>query len=197
MIKLSGVLTIRIITGRHGDFRVGRLVTDIGEFAVKDAVLDQYDEGNYEGDFGVRRIFPSYYSAGGRLVVEVRAELSAIALSGINPLVQQETLLEQDPLDEDKARTEVVKTDADLAGHDTGSELAVQSNMLNVTLAQTDDSGANQDDQDAQLFGLLWPLSDPIKLDPTVDRNRFRQQRDRLKALGYCFKPVGQRWVKP
>ena len=60
MIKLPGVLHIRIITGRNGDFRVGRLVTDIGEFAVKDAELDQYDEGRYEGYFGISQIYPCW-----------------------------------------------------------------------------------------------------------------------------------------
>ena len=44
MIKLSGVLTIRMIAGRFGDFRIGRLLSAIGAFSVKDAVLDQYDE---------------------------------------------------------------------------------------------------------------------------------------------------------
>ena len=49
---------------------------------------------------------------------------------------------------------------------------------------------------DAELFGLLWPLADALKLDPTVDRNVFRKQRDRLKAIGYRFEPMGQQWIR-
>jgi len=31
--------TIRTIQGRNGPFNVGRLITDLGEFAVKDTLL--------------------------------------------------------------------------------------------------------------------------------------------------------------
>jgi hypothetical protein len=56
---------------------------------------------------------------------------------------------------------------------------------------ETTDSAA-----DTELFGLLWPLADALKLDPTVDRNIFRKQRDRLKAIGYRFEPMGQQWIR-
>ena len=35
----------------------------------------------------------------------------------------------------------------------------------------------------------------PIKLDTTVDRHLFRQQRERLRAVGYQFVSQGQHWV--
>jgi hypothetical protein len=57
--------------------------------------------------------------------------------------------------------------------------------------AQADES----DEELAQLFGELWPLGKEVKLDPTVDRGRFRQQRDHLKANGYKFRPLDQVWV--
>jgi hypothetical protein len=53
------------------------------------------------------------------------------------------------------------------------------------------------DDSDERLFGSLWPLGQSVKLDTTVDRALFRQQKDRLKALGYKFQPVGQTWQRP
>ena len=34
MIKLRGTLSIRTINGRNGDFNIGRLTTEIGEFSV-------------------------------------------------------------------------------------------------------------------------------------------------------------------
>jgi Protein of unknown function (DUF3275) len=174
MIKVSGVLHIKVISGRNGDFRVGRLVADIGEFAVKDAELDQYEEGRYEGEFGISQISPSYYSTGGRLVVEVRARLGMIDLASVDDPEPALSSLEQDPLDEQPA---------------AGAPQAA---------AGTKDDGIEtlETGTDAELFGLLWPLASPLKLDPTVDRNDLRKQRDRLKALGYRFEPIGQQWIK-
>ena len=40
------------------DFCVGDLETEIGDFRVKDAILDQFDEGLYEGQFCIQQIFP-------------------------------------------------------------------------------------------------------------------------------------------
>ncbi|RMN90867.1 hypothetical protein ALQ51_02062 [Pseudomonas cannabina] len=40
MINLLGYLAIRTISGRNGAFNVGRLSTSIGEFFIKDALLD-------------------------------------------------------------------------------------------------------------------------------------------------------------
>jgi hypothetical protein len=50
------------------------------------------------------------------------------------------------------------------------------------------------EDDDAVLFGALWPLGEIVKLDATVDRRVLRQQRDRLGALGYEFAPLSQDW---
>jgi len=177
MIKVSGVLHIKIVTGRNGDFRVGRLVTDIGEFAVKDAELDQYEAGRYEGEFGISRISPSYYSTAGRLVVEVRATLAMIELASVDEPEPTLGGLEQDPLDETPVVVPVV---------------------TEVVAAETKQEGVAPlaTASDADLFGLLWPLTNTLKLDPTVDRNVFRKQRDRLKALGYTFEAIGQQWLK-
>ncbi len=53
-IVVSGQLSIRTIHGRNGPFCVGYLVTPIGNFAVKDAELEQYPEGKYDGEFVIR-----------------------------------------------------------------------------------------------------------------------------------------------
>ncbi len=177
MIKVSGILHIKIVTGRNGDFRVGRLDTDIGEFAVKDAELDQYEEGRYEGQFGIDRIYPGSYLAGSRFVVEVRATLGMIDLASVDDTEPTISGLEQDPLDEAPAVVPVV-----------AEVVATEIKAEGVEQLETG--------SDADLFGLLWPLANTLKLDPTVDRNVFRKQRDRLKALGYSFEPIGQQWTK-
>lgn len=176
MLKLSGVLTIRTIDGRNGPFNVGRLVTDLGEFSVKETLLDQYEQGKYEGDFGISRIYPSYYLAGGRLVVEVRATLETMALAGIDALTAEdvEPAAEPDPIEE-----------------------APAAPATKLDLVASSDRTTVDDDPDNQLFGELWPLEGKVKLDPTVDRARFRRQKEQLKKLGYLFQPLGQYWEKP
>lgn len=175
MLKLSGVLTIRTIDGRNGPFNVGRLVTDLGEFSVKETILDQYEQGKYEGDFGISRIYPAYYVAGGRLVVEVRATLETMALAGIDALSPDDVapVAEPDPIEENAATT----TEQPAAEDRT----PVSSDV----------------DPDETLFGELWPLGTRVKLDPTVDRTRFRRQKEQLKLLGYQFQPLGQYWEQP
>ncbi|MBE0437094.1 MAG: DUF3275 family protein [Methylomicrobium sp.] len=188
MISLSGTLTIRIINGRNGEFRVGALHTEIGDFAVKDPVLDQYDEGCYEGVFGISRVFSSSYTATSRIVIETRAVLESIALANVNQLSAEESEpIEQDPIDEDKPRKEP---------HSTETAQTSESSLPEEQEAESGQGDEANTDPDAQLFGLLWPLQDSVKLDPTVDRGQFRRQRDRLKELGYQFKPVGQVWLK-
>jgi hypothetical protein len=59
-IVVPGQLTLRTIRGKNGPFTVGRLAP-IGEFAVKDAELEQYPEGKYDGEFIIRYIFAKSY----------------------------------------------------------------------------------------------------------------------------------------
>ena len=105
MITIPGQLAIKTIHGRNGDFNVGRLATSIGEFVVKNAELDQYAEGKYEGDFAIAEIRPSTYTANGRMVIEIRALLGGMTLSNIDALSRDDARRlspqEVDPIDEE------------------------------------------------------------------------------------------------
>ena len=107
MITVPGQLAIKTIHGRNGDFNVGRLATSIGEFVIKNAELDQYREGKYEGDFVITEIRPSTYHTSGRMVIEIRARLGGMMLSNIDPLSRDEahrlSPQEVDPIDEEAA----------------------------------------------------------------------------------------------
>lgn len=179
IVVISGSLTIREINGRNGPFKVGKLNTQLGEFAIKDALLDQYNPGMYEGNFGIGRIYPSYYVAGGRIVVEVRASLENMALSGIDDVLPDEVaFVEPDPAD-----SEVIEADA----HPVDSDL--------VEAKESPEAEVDPDaDPDVELFGSLMPLGGSVKLDPTVKRKVLRAQCDRLKELGYQFNPAKQVW---
>ena len=196
MITIPGQLAIRTIHGRNGDFNVGRLATSIGEFVVKNAELDQYDEGKYEGDFIITEIRPSTYNAAGRMVIEVRAHLGGMTLSNIDALSGDEAHRlgphEVDPIDEEtpvsapeaKAPARAKKRDARDPLIDTTPFGAEPPPAIAEATA----------DADAALFGTLWPLGEIVKLDATVDRRVLREQRDRLTALGYTFAPLTQDW---
>ncbi len=194
MIKLSGTLAIRSISGSRGQFNVGRLHTEIGEFAVKDSLIEEYEEGRYKGEFGISNIYPYTYLVGGRAVVEIRARLGSIALENIAALDTEDRAqpAEPDPIEETPAPAE------------KPAEPVVAA-QAPVEQPETETAEADAGEQSAEalfeqtmrnLFGESWPLSEKVKLDPTVDRGRFRQQRDALKELGYKFQPVGQAWVR-
>jgi len=199
MITIPGQLVIKTIHGRNGDFNVGRLATNIGDFVMKNAELDQYSEGKYEGDFIIAEIRPATYTANGRMVIEIRAQLGGMTISSIDALNCDEAKRlspqEIDPLDEEaqapvaaalKAVTKNAPRDPRHPLVDTtpfGSEPELPVSAEGVA-----------DADDAALFGLLWPLGDVVKLDATVERRVMRQQRDRLMALGYTFEPLSQDW---
>jgi hypothetical protein len=193
MITLPGKLAIKTIHGRNGDFNVGRLATSIGEFVIKNAELDQYREGKYEGDFVITEIRPSTYNTSGRMVIEIRAHLGGMTLSNIDHLSRDEanrlSPQEVDPIDEEAQRP-VPSTSAPAE-----AKAATSSDPLVDTTPFGADVPAKPVTQDdATLFGALWPLGEIVKLDATVDRRLLRQQRDRLGALGYEFAPLSQDW---
>jgi hypothetical protein len=196
MITVPGQLAIKTIHGRNGDFNVGRLATSIGEFVIKNAELDQYREGKYEGDFVITEIRPSTYYTSGRMVIEIRARLGGMTLSAIDPLSRDEanrlSPQEVDPIDEE-AQAPVPTTSAPVEAKASGSsDPLVDTTPFGADPVEPASTSATDDD--ITLFGALWPLGDIVKLDATVDRRVLRQQRDRLGALGYEFAPLSQDW---
>jgi len=199
MINLSGNLYIRSVHGRNGDFSVGRLVTDIGEFVLRDEFLRQYGEGHYQGEFGIAEIFPASYVAGGRMVIEIRATLASLALAAIDDLPGGQA-------------ESAVSAESALIGPEAGeatppSKATSRRNKPGVAKPPNDGQPAQNeifpptgdacdDGADAHLFGALWPLGDTVRLDTSVSRALFRQQKERMKALGYTFQASGQLWVR-
>ena len=194
MIKIPGRLTVRTIHGRNGPFNVGRLLASIGEFVIKDPQLDQFSEGVFEGEFLLLEIRPASYFAGGRLVVEVRAKVGEMLLTEDGMLVTQHgprfDSAEMDPLEEESAPaspTPSMPVPEEPAPQVAAGE-APGPHAPNVP------ANGQEANPDAELFGMLWPLEQSVKLDPTVDRALFRRQVSRLKELGYRFQTPTQTW---
>ncbi len=189
MINIPGQLAIRTIHGRNGAFNVARLSTSIGEFVVKDQILDQYSEGKYDGEFVITQISPSSYSHGGRTVIEVRARLDAMTLDDMDVLSQDDTeLLDQkevDPLEEEVPAVPATSP-ADVGDAPFGMPSSEPAPHVSPVPAN----------EDEVLFGTLWPLGDIVKLDSTVDRQRMRAQCVRLGQLGYKLDFKQQIWER-
>ncbi|WP_456016766.1 DUF3275 family protein [Pseudomonas fluorescens] len=201
MINIPGQLAIRTISGRNGDFNVGRLSTSIGEFVIKDALLDQYSEGKYRGDFLITEIRPSYYSTSGRLVVEIRAKLESMSLDDVDKLTAEDAATlsasEPDPIDEDpsSAPPKPLQQRKKLATPKGVNSTAEPPAAEDAPFGMPPTNLTRSAEQDADLFGTIWPLGDTVKLDTTVDRQRLRQQCTRLGELGYVLDFKLQVWT--
>jgi hypothetical protein len=196
MITLPGHLAIRTISGRNGDFNVGRLSTTIGEFVIKDALLDQYNEGKYRGDFAITEIRPSYYTNGGRLVVEIRAKLDSMTLDAVDNLTTEEadrlSNTETDPIDEEAT---IVALPSPRRPAKTRSSQAITDDEAPFGMVKTNPTvSVSGEDADAELFGTIWPLTSSVRLDTTVDRQQLRLQCARLGELGYVHDFKQQIW---
>ncbi len=135
----TGSLAIREIHGRNGPFKVGTLHTPIGEFAIKDPILDQYDEGKYQGEFQIESIYQGHYIAGGRSVTEIRAKLADMSINDIDAEAPAPIEVEPDPIDTDKPEP--------------------------ATEAKTEtEPESSTDSDDKSLFGLLT-----VKRTPTIE----------------------------
>lgn len=216
-IIVPGQLTLRTIRGRNGPFTVGRLTTHLGVFAVKDAELEQYPEGRYDGEFVIRYIFPKSYPVGDGMRFEIRANLDGMTLHGIDKLSRDEArsfaTQDVDPLDEEQGaapgtRQPIPATPAKPATPSTGAAVSqastdplIDTTPFGVDMPSSAHSAASQpqgapESDDAALFGLLWPLQDCVKLDSTIDRRTLRAQIARLGELGYALDIKAQVWSR-
>lgn len=188
-ITIPGVLNVKSIQGRNGTFSVGDLRTEIGEFRIKDTLLDEFEPGQYTGRFVISQIFPQSYSWQGRVSIEVRAKLQEILLDnadvGSEPVVEPP---EPDPLDEEAGSPSPRQSRHSRKKAVPAAPLATDASPQPGT-----DSNTSLFDPEVQ---ALVDAGDMVKLDPAVDRNLFRRQRDQLKALGFTFNPASQSWTK-
>lgn len=204
-IVVPGQLTLRTIRGRNGPFTVGRLTTHLGVFEVKDAELEQYPEGKYDGEFLIKYIYPRAYPTGGGMRFEIRASLDGMTLSGLDELSRDDAksfaAQEVDPLDEEQG-TQPIATSVTAPTSQATPVHASSDPLIDTTPFGVDTPSAaiaaagGPDSDDAALFGLLWPLEDSIKLDSTIDRRTLRAQIARLGDLGYALDFKAQEWSR-
>ena len=192
MIKVPGTLSVKHIHGSRGVFAVGDLATDVGEFKIKDALLDQFEEGRYQGQFLITKISPSSYFFGGKVVIEIRAMLADIFLDKADEAPAEPTPVEPDPVDEPPTSVSVAQVGAESSSLPSGPLAPPAIELEFATDAEK---------RDHELLGLeLYPAfaaRAPIRLLPEVGREQFTRQRLRLKEVGYSFEPLNKTWHCP
>ena len=213
----------KIRGGRNGFFCLGELFTDIGEFRVADPLLDQFDDGDYTGTVWIERIFLKQYIYYGKGITEVRATLHHLQLDSAADSPDDRAPHEADPADElpaappaaaapppgrapaqaPQASTEQLREQlkARLARSRKAREASAHAGPTQPPVPASSPlppvPAAAENNAVAELFAELWSQveqREPVKLDPTVDRARFRQQVSALKELGYSIDLKSQTW---
>ena len=185
-ITVEGTLVVDRKKGRRGEFNIGDLSTEIGEFEVKDALIEEYEPGRYQGSFVIKWIEPDSFSWRGRVFVKNRATLEAIYIDEEVETGEQSAPLPPTPDPVDHQPPTPAPVDALLAA------------SAPIASSTSPDTGPEAPVGDAALFTeetfVAMQNGEAIKLDPTVDRVLFRSQRDALKAMGYEFQVTEQIW---
>jgi len=188
MIKISGNLAIQSRNGKFGKFNVGHLTADLGDFSVRSAELDQYPEGKYDGEFCISKIKKGSYETNSGYIVEIRATVDSMTLFGVEKLTKEDAKKlshqEPDPM--------VEEMEPDIAATPKQPVKAKGQFGAKTRKAKTTKSAPEQEN-DEELFGILWPLGDVVKLDATVNRLILSKQIARMQALGYEIQ-LDQHW---
>ena len=203
-VRVRGTINIQRKVGRRGDFNIGDLSTEIGTFEVKDALIEQFEPGKYSGEFIIQWIEPDSFSWRGRVFVKNRATLVEMLVDEADegaPPPTPATPPEPDPIDSvehrpvpQQPRTTHSAPGATSRTPSGASPATSSADPVAPTPVVHAEGG------DAELFGSeihsLILARNAVKLDPIVDRELFRQQRDRLKVLGYAFNAKSQTWLQ-
>lgn len=219
---LPGTLLVEEINGRRGTFCVGTLQTSIGDFKVKDAALDQFKSGLYEGSFTIEKIYTKGVPWRGGFFTELIAK---IAPDGYLIDFEDErkpdaqvplTQAEPDPLDEKIEHSSVIASVSEVPAAAKAVEPDLSKRPARISRFQTpvgfdkavvkvptkvlDTSAVLADDETlfgVELFSQLKAREPEIALDSTVDREVLRLQCRRLGKLDYAFDSRSQKWRLP
>ena len=200
MQVLDGTLVVEAVNGQYGSFNVGILKTSIGEFKIKDAALDQFKAGVFEGRFTLEKIYveskPWRNGIFTNLMVKIAVDGYQIAEENDGPAEAPSAQAEPDAIDVPVSTEKPTSTEPAISE----SVKDEQSSIPEAEAAKSenlDESDAT--DPDEELFGIeLYEIFknriEVIELDTTVDRVKFRMQIGRLKDVGYAFDSLNQVW---
>jgi len=176
-----GKMKVLTSHGRYGQFNYAYLYSAIGDFSVRYNGLDEFEPGEYQGVFFIDKIYTNTRKFGVGIIVEPVAIIEDIKFieSG-----------DEDDINVPEAIVDPIEEEITV---ETKDEPLVDSPEIKQPIQTT---SISNDTELKQLFGELLPLEEIVKLDPTVGRALFRNQRDYLKEHGYSFITQDQSWVK-
>lgn len=180
-IRVRGSITVQRKTSARGAFNVGDLSTEIGEFEVKDHLIEEFEPGKYAGEFIIKRDYDSF-SWRGRVFVKNRATLDAIFIDDAAEGSPTPMSPPSNPIPSTRPVHLPGRTRQGLVRYRASSQRRRSRPRTIPTCALR---------RRAAHAGPRWRSR---QLDPTVDRERFRLQRDRLKEIGYQFDARAQSW---
>jgi len=208
MISLPGELVVSTKNGKFGNFNVAKLITSIGEFTLKDKMLEQIDAGNYQGVFVLKSIKSSAYTYGNRTIIECCAYVEDMQLTDYanfeNPILSDHEDKEEANHNCKKIQQhkEIIEPEPQINSvSQFNSEPQINSvpqfnNELQINSIPQFNSVEVESNSDQELFGCLWPLGHEVKLDSSVERMTLRAQKERLIQLNYSFDFKSQTWRK-
>jgi hypothetical protein len=139
-VQVRGTLIVQAKKGRKGEFKVADLATEIGEFEVKDALIEEFEPGSYTGDFIIKWIEPDSFSWRGRVFVKNRATLEAIYVDDVDevePSAQAGLPPERDPADTHEAPA-ASSAPQDQPAMGTGTDPAITASTEGSPVTTTD-----------------------------------------------------------
>ena len=194
----------RIRQSRNGAFSIADLTTEFGEFKVKDPLLEQFEEGEYEATVWISEIFLGTYVAYGKTVTEIRARLHDLQVHTEDHKPAPSELIEPDPIDEQepvrlpKPQPEPVqasKSSSDAAGGDRRwDQFKKPRKGKNAPTETPVQAPAVESPYDEETLAAI-ERREPIEIDLSVDRALLRRQLQGLKDLGYRFDSIRKLWI--
>jgi hypothetical protein len=201
MIRIDGaqLRVKRIRQSRNGAFCVADLSTAFGEFKVKDPLLDQFEEGEYQATVWISEIYLVQYIAFGKGVTEIRARLHDLQVESQAELSTAHEQAEPDPIDEQRP-VRVAPPKKPVPPPSTAKDFS-HFNKGGKPQSGSSGSGPQESTQgghdgllDAEMLRAI-ANRDPIKLDATVERALLRRQAAELgQRHGYRFDAKQQIW---
>ena len=182
---VRATLAVRVIYGVKGEFRIGTLTSPIGTFVLKNQILEQLNEGIYEGVFEIDNIHLVDYDVPGKKIIEQRASLIDMAIDGEEAGIVAAD--EPDPDDEPATADKPAPSKKPQIVKPPITEPAVSS-IAELTPGQREVLG---NEVVAQI-----EADGEVKLDPSVGRPLLRTQTQIMRQFGYSFNARERVWRK-
>ena len=195
----------RVRQSRNGPFSVADLYTDFGEFKVKDPLLEQFEEGEYQVTAWISYIFLGQYVAYGKGVSELRVQLNDLQVHTEDQKPTPREPVELDPMDEPEpvimtrqaapSEPQQTLTAATKDSRWDKFKKPVKSNGARQTSPTAEEADDQLDDIYDEAMQAAIKQRAPVTVDVSVDRALLRKQVEGLKERGYRYDSIQKLWI--